>query len=214
MNNVEKIERRQLNNAQKLEGIDYATLEAHPLANLLPMTEGEQYEGIKADIARNGMNVKIKLSGILTDNTSGALRIIDGRNRYKMLKELGLSLSADRFEVMNFETYAAAEAYVMSENFHRRQLNNAQKREVIAALIAKYPKETNRSLSKICGINHVSIGNVRNELKNPKDRKEYDAHLEDFRKLLAMDDKWLAEFAREFEVELRELQDLAQSKAA
>jgi hypothetical protein len=195
-------------------GIDYANLEAHPLANLLPMMEGQEKENVKADIARNGLKERIKLSGIRPDDTVGALRILDGRNRYSMLKEIGIPLTADMFEPIEFETYAKAEAYVLSTNFHRRQLNNAQKREVIAALIAKYPKETNRGLSRICGINHVTISSVRKALANPQDKKEYEACKESFQKLLAMDDKWLAEFAEEFAVELRELQELSKSEAA
>jgi hypothetical protein len=61
-------------------GIDYDKLEAHPLANLLPMIEDKAFEDFKADIGKNGMKEKIKLSGILSDSTIGALRIIDGRN--------------------------------------------------------------------------------------------------------------------------------------
>lgn len=193
--------------------VDWANLEAHPLANLLPMMTGEEYENVKADIARNGLKERIKLSGIRPDNTAGTLKIIDGRNRYAMLKAIGAPLTEAMFEVLSFKTYAEAEGYVLSTNFHRRQLNNKQRREVIAGLIAKYPTETNRGLSRICGINHVTIGSVRKELSHDGDREAYDACKASFETLLKMEDRWLAEFADEFEVELRELQDLGRAAA-
>jgi hypothetical protein len=196
-------------------GIDYAQLEAHPLAELLPMIGLTAFDLLKKDIRDQGLREKIKLWNGRSDGSVGALRVIDGRNRYRALRENGHKWSGDEFQIMEFADWAAAEAYVLSTNFHRRQLSNAEKQEVIRKLIAKHPKETNRGLERIYGIPHTSIGNVRKAMANPKDKQRYERNKEAFEDLLRMDDKWLVVFAEEFDVQLRELQELvAASRAA
>jgi hypothetical protein len=196
-------------------GIDYAQLEEHPLAALLPMIEGSTFDLLKKDIRDQGLREKIKLWGGRSDGTVGALRILDGRNRYRALRENGHRFGGDEFEVMTFSDWASAEAYVLSTNFHRRQLSNAEKQEVIRKLIVKHPRETNRGLERIYGIPHTSIGNVRKAMANPKDKQRYERNREAFEDLLKMDDKWLVTFGEEFDVQLRELQELvAAGKAA
>jgi hypothetical protein len=127
------------------------------------------------------------------------------------LKALGHKFVFENFELMEFKTYEDAEAYVLSTNFHRRQVSAAQRRQIITDLIVKYPKAGNRELSRVCGINHVTIGNVRNEMKNPRDKKSYEEFVNQWRGFLTMSDKWQVAFAPEFEVELRDLQELAKA---
>ena len=66
--------------------------------------------------------------------------LLDGRNRYRAARELGLKLTAANFKTFD-GTPAEAEAFVISANLHRRQLNNKQKQEFAQKMIAKYPDE-------------------------------------------------------------------------
>jgi ParB-like chromosome segregation protein Spo0J len=99
---------------------NYDNLIPHELANLLPMIEGSKFAELKEDIRKNGILEPIKL---FED------RILDGRNRWKAGKEVSYKFTANDFEVFEGD-YAAAEAYVFSTNFLRRQLTNAQKNDV------------------------------------------------------------------------------------
>jgi len=119
---------------------DYSNLEAHELANLLPMIDDVNFANLKADIEKNGILEPILLF-------EG--KILDGRNRYRAAKEVG-RLTPTKFKM--FEgSYAEAEAYVFSTNFLRRQMTPAQKQEVILKMLAKYPTESIRQIAKRCG---------------------------------------------------------------
>jgi len=58
---------------------DHDNLEAHELANLLPMIDDANFANLKADIEKNGV-----LEPILIFEG----RILDGRNRYRAGKEV------------------------------------------------------------------------------------------------------------------------------
>jgi hypothetical protein len=63
---------------------DNDNLEPHPLAALMPMIDGNDRENLKADIAKQGVLVKIVLYAGNADGSTGPLRILDGRNRYSV----------------------------------------------------------------------------------------------------------------------------------
>src|SRR5215470_1245154 len=111
--------------------VDHAKLEPHPLANLMPMMADEEFDGLKADILKNGLQIKIQLY-------EG--KVLDGRNRHRALKALvaegKLEFKAEMFAQF-LGTAEQAEAFVFSTNFNRRQLSNKQKREVIRTMIQK-----------------------------------------------------------------------------
>src|SRR5262249_46229431 len=110
---------------------DYDNLEAHELANLLPMIDAVNFANLKADIAKNGIIEPIFIF-------HG--RLVEGRNRYRAGKEVG-ALTPANFK--SFEgSYIQAEPYVFSTNFLRRQMSNAQKQEVIRRMIEKHPEES------------------------------------------------------------------------
>ncbi len=88
-------------------------LEIHPAANLLPMQTKEDYEPMKEDIRRNGQRDPIE---ILND------KILDGRNRYKACRELGIPIKAINVDIPEDKS----EAYVYSRNLHRRHLSKGQ----------------------------------------------------------------------------------------
>src|SRR5262245_54850204 len=101
----------------------------HEATNLFPLMEGEEFEQLKADIKANGQRLPI-----LTFKG----KIIDGRNRYRACKELGINpwlqdaMVAPQSGVVR--GVPSPVECVVSLNLHRRHLTPEQKREVIAAL--------------------------------------------------------------------------------
>ena len=172
----------------------YDNLFSHELANLLPMIEGGKFAELKEDIRKNGILEPI----VLFEG-----RIVDGRNRYKAGKEIGYNFSANDFKT--FEgNYAAAEAYVFSTNFLRRQLTNAQKNDVIKTMIEKYPNESNRQIARRCGLNsHSQVANVREKLSEPTPEQK---KFTDFCKTWdALAEYQRQAFVKEFAPDIREL---------
>lgn len=171
----------------------YDNLIPHELANLLPMIEGREFAELKADIGKQGILQPIMLF-------QG--RILDGRNRYRAAKEVGHQFVAANFAEFDGD-FAAAEAFVFSTNFHRRQMTNAQKAAVIERMITKYPEDSNRKIAQRCGItSHSVVSAVRERLENPPERKEFEKYCKTFDKFA---DHWRKEFAVKFAADLREL---------
>jgi N6-adenosine-specific RNA methylase IME4 len=114
------------------------TLPIHPLAELFPPLDGAAFAALKADIAANGLQENITL-------WRGA--VIDGRNRFRALVELGevtpdgKPTRDDRFMFQYFSEWSRSYpetdlvAFVVSKNLHRRHLSESQ-RAVIAARLA------------------------------------------------------------------------------
>jgi len=128
-----------MSNVTKLETFDYTP---HPLATMFPMIEGREFEDLKDSVRHNGILVQIVLlSGM----------ILDGRNRYAAAKAIG-----HRFTTKDFREFEGsikeAEDFVVGANLARRQLNNAQKQEVIRKMLEKYPDLSNRQIAKKCGL--------------------------------------------------------------
>ena len=92
----------------------------HPIANVLPLLDGDEFDALVADIRGNGLRQQIVLY-------EGA--IFDGRNRYAACLEAGIE---PRFEAFNG---ADPLAFVVSLNFARRHLSELQ-RAMVAAKIA------------------------------------------------------------------------------
>lgn len=93
----------------------------HPAATLFPMMSDEEYAGLKADIAENGLGECITL---------WRGQIIDGRNRLRACEELGVEPEY-RSIAGDVDPYK----YVISHNMHRRHLSTSQ-RAMIAAKMA------------------------------------------------------------------------------
>ena len=86
--------------------------EYHEIANIFPMMQDDEYERLKDDIAINGQLEPI----VLYEG-----KVLDGRNRYKALCDIGLKT--------DFEEYQGDQplSYVISKNLHRRHLTSSQK---------------------------------------------------------------------------------------
>lgn len=96
-----------------------AGLKPHPLADLFPLIEGDDFDAFAADIRANGLRNPI----ILHDGL-----ILDGRNRLRACKAAGVPA--------RFEPYRGDDplAFVLSLNLARRHLNESQRAMVAAKL--------------------------------------------------------------------------------
>jgi hypothetical protein len=140
-------------------------LPCHPLANIFPLIEGQEFDDLVADVGQNGLRDKITVVVTRTKDGAGQetreLSIVDGRNRYRACVQAGLfkakSTYGAHFEAKAKSTYGAHEAnrlkepyskyfavlpdnveivaYVVSKNLLRRHLDESQ-RSVVAAKLA------------------------------------------------------------------------------
>jgi N6-adenosine-specific RNA methylase IME4 len=101
----------------------------HPLADVFPMIEGEDFDDLVADIKANGLVDAITLY-------EGA--ILDGRNRFRACEQLGIEPT--------FETYEGDPlSFVISTNIERRHLTYGQKAMIGARLTRIKNVETGRN---------------------------------------------------------------------
>jgi hypothetical protein len=163
---------------------------AHPLAATFPMIEGTAFEELKSDIRNHGILEPIRLYQGM---------ILDGRNRYAAAKAVAHQFTAKDFKEWN-GTLTEAEAWVISTNFHRRQLTTAQKQEVIQKMIGKNPKLGDREIARLCGVSHSTVGAARERLSSSPEVRRYEQFKRDWTKL---SDEHSSAFVREFASDLR-----------
>ena len=104
--------------------MEHASFEIHPAADIFPMMSASEFAELKADIKQHGVREPI----VIFDN-----RLIDGRNRYKAMQELGIDPG---YHAADLEVCDDPIAFVLSHNLHRRHLTTSQ-RAAIAAEVAK-----------------------------------------------------------------------------
>lgn len=95
------------------------SLPYHPLANLFPLMEGQDFSDLVADIAAHGLREPV----IVHEG-----QILDGRNRYRACEAAGVPV--------RLEPYAGddAVAFVVSLNLRRRHLTESQRAMVAGKL--------------------------------------------------------------------------------
>jgi hypothetical protein len=117
-----------------------STLTVHPVANVFPLMEGDEFEAFKADIAAHGQREPVWLH-------EG--RIIDGRNRYRACQVLGIEV-----QTREWDGKGSLVAFVVSLNMHRRHLTAGQRATLgveVDLLMAKEAKERQRAGGKAAG---------------------------------------------------------------
>jgi ParB-like chromosome segregation protein Spo0J len=124
-------------------------LEFHPIADMFPLMEGEEFNALVADIKANGLREPI----VLYEG-----KIIDGRNRYRACLAAGR-----KARVFNYDKDVVKDpvAYVISKNIHRRHLTAEQRRDLIAKLIAANPEKSDRAIAEQTKGSHQTVGRVR-----------------------------------------------------
>lgn len=155
-------------------------LKFHPLADIFPLMEGAEFDALVADIKANGLRERIDLY---------ESKIIDGRNRYRALLELGIDPEADPKAYFRKAIYAHAaggeiaphernndervRAYVVSKNIHRRHLTAEQKRDLIATLLKADPGKSDRQIGRMTKADNKTVASVRTE----QERREEIPHV-------------------------------------
>jgi ParB-like chromosome segregation protein Spo0J len=107
---------------------DPATREVHPIAELFPLIEGEEFRELVEDIRRSGLRTPILL------DPEG--RVLDGRNRLRACRAAAVE---PRFET--WDGQGSALELVVSLNLRRRHLNESQRAMLAARLKESLARE-------------------------------------------------------------------------
>jgi len=100
---------------------DNNNLTFHPLADIFPLMEGEEFDALVADIKANGLVEPI----VMLDDM-----ILDGRNRYRACLAAGVeptTVKGGKFGYLIDDPVA----FIISANINRRHLTAEQKRELM-----------------------------------------------------------------------------------
>jgi len=124
-------------------------LQFHPLANIFPLMEGEEFNALVADI---------KATGLLQPIVLYEDKILDGRNRYRAC--LAAGVTPDIIELGEVREVVAI-ALVIAANIRRRHLTPEQKTDLLARLVAAHPEKSDRQLAKETGVTHPTIAKAR-----------------------------------------------------
>ena len=89
-------------------------MEYHPYSDIFPLLKGARFEQLKTDIRANGLHV---------DLITYQGKLLDGRNRERACKEVGVT---PRYKIAKVENDNEALDLVVSLNRHRRHLTTAE----------------------------------------------------------------------------------------
>jgi hypothetical protein len=109
-------------------------LRAHPCAAIFPLISGDEFEALVADIREHGQRESVKVT------PDG--RVLDGRNRLRACKRLGIEPRVQRVDV----DPDGAVALVLSLNLVRRHLTSAQRAFVALEVRQHFEKEARRRM--------------------------------------------------------------------
>src|SRR5262249_13857461 len=114
--------------ARSDRGVGDGAMRFHPLADIFPLLEGEEFKTLVEDIRSNGLHEPIVLY-------QG--QILDGRNRQRACLEAGIE--------PRFKQYSGSDplAFIVSLNLTRRHLNESQ-RAMVAAKLATLRRGDNQ----------------------------------------------------------------------
>src|SRR5262245_25638302 len=122
----------------------------HPLAEVYPLIEGDEFEALVKDIEANGLIEAITLF-------EG--KILDESNRYNACK----AIKCFKFGKHDFRNLPADGdkvdplSFVISKNSHRRHLTQEQKRDLITKLLVERPNASSRAIASIARVSHNTV---------------------------------------------------------
>jgi site-specific DNA-methyltransferase (adenine-specific) len=105
-------------------------MKIHPIADLLPMLSGLEWESFKADISKNG----IRLPVVVYQG-----QILDGRNRWKACQELKI-----KCPTVEWSGPGSVLDYIVSCNLERRHLNASQRAAFAVEALPFYEAEAKK----------------------------------------------------------------------
>ena len=117
------------------------TREYHPVANIFPLLQDQEFEKLRKDIEGNGQLEPIWL------HPDG--RIIDGRNRHRACLDIGI--------MPQFRTWdgsGSLVSFVVSLNLHRRHLTSSQRAAVALDILPMLEDEARERMTS--GVNQYS----------------------------------------------------------
>jgi hypothetical protein len=124
-----------------------SNLEFHPIANLFPLIEGEEFEALCADVKAYGLRTNI----VIFEG-----KILDGRNRYRACMATG---AEPRFiDFLGDDAFV----FVAATNLLRRHLSPSQ-RAVIAAEMASMKRGDNQHTGGCANLRNLTNGMISND---------------------------------------------------
>ena len=105
-----------------MDNLPNDTLTPHPSADVFPVMDAEQFQGLLADIKQNGLR-----EPIIVDLQN---RIVDGFHRYRACIKADIKPKIERRSLTNDE----ARDLSISRNLHRRHLSTSQRAAIAAGL--------------------------------------------------------------------------------
>lgn len=136
-----------------VDGLDRVALATGPY-QLLPALSEDDFEALKADIAKNGVVVPVEYDE--------ASNILDGHHRVAICTMLGIA-DWPRF-VRKGLTEDEKRSFARSLNLARRHLSTGQKRTVIAAQLKDTPKLSARAIAAKLGVDHKTVSAARRRM--------------------------------------------------
>jgi hypothetical protein len=139
--------------------LDYDALQFHPLANIFPLIEGEEFDAFVEMFRKQGLLQQITLHQAM---------ILEGRNRYRAGQSLGQKFSAKDFT--DLPAGKNPYEFVIAANVHRRHLTTEQKRGLALRLIRERPNDSDRKIALLLGMSNKTISTYRKELEEMFER--------------------------------------------
>jgi N6-adenosine-specific RNA methylase IME4 len=131
-----------------------ASREAHPVADIFPLLNGDDFDGLRESIRANGLREPVVL------HPDG--RILDGRNRYRACVDLGIAPKTVTYTGMGDQE--ALIQYVADTNLHRRHLSASAKAIIAARATALIESEREAAKARmLAGTPTQKIGEGRHD---------------------------------------------------
>lgn len=115
---------------------------------LLPVLTPEEFERLEQSILKNGMLDPIK---VWEDASTGKYIIIDGHNRYKILKKNNISLKYwENYKIMyadELPTREDVKRWMLEQQLGRRNLSDAEKYEIVQKFKSVFEQKAKKNQS-------------------------------------------------------------------
>ncbi len=132
----------------------------------LPLADDE-YEALKASIAQHGIQVPVLLGQHIP--------IVDGINRWNIALELGITdIPVD---VLQGHTAEEEHDLSLTLNISRRQLNPAQRREIVRSELWRDWGRSDHMIAAVCGVSHQTVGRIRVAMWDEREGTDLESQL-------------------------------------